>query len=72
VARFGQILTAGSVIAGVSLGQLGSDGPLNSYRDLLSRGLAVSADGTMLISAWSSSPGNSSGAGVYFQPLPSP
>jgi hypothetical protein len=59
-------------LSGVSLGQLSSNGLLTGYRDLLSRGLAVSADGTMLVSAWATSPGNSSGAGVYFQPLPVP
>jgi hypothetical protein len=59
-------------LTGVSLGQLSSNGLLTEGRDLLSRGLAVSADGTMLISAWANFPGNSSGAGVYFQPLPAP
>jgi hypothetical protein len=59
-------------LSGVSLGQLSSNGLLTGYRDLLSRGLAVSADGTMLVSAWATSPGNSSGSGVYFQPLPAP
>jgi hypothetical protein len=34
-------------LTGVSLGQPSSNGPSSAYRDLLSRGLAVSADGTM-------------------------
>jgi hypothetical protein len=59
-------------MTGVSLGQLSSNGPSSAYRDLLSRGLAVSADGTMLISAWAGQPGQTTGAGVYFQILPLP
>jgi hypothetical protein len=57
---------------GVSLGQLSSNGSSMAYRDLSSRGLAVSADGTIVISAWASSPGSVAGAGIYFQSLPAP
>ena len=49
--------------------ELSSSGPSTSNRDLASRGLAVSADGTMLVSAWTGTPGVS---GLYFQPLPAP
>lgn len=52
---------------GVSLGQLSSNGPTTSgYRDLLSRGLAVSADGTVLASTWAAS----GGGDVYLESLP--
>jgi Viral BACON domain len=57
---------------GVSLGQFSSNGSTSAYRDLLNRGMAVSADGTRLISAWTGSLGNSSAPGVYFQTLPPP
>jgi hypothetical protein len=57
---------------GVSLGQFSSNGSATAYRDLLNRGMAVSADGTRLISAWNGSPVNLSAAGVYFQTLPPP
>ena len=57
---------------GVGLGQLNSSGPTTSDRDLLSRGLAVSADGTVLVSTWSTLPGTDTGAGVYLQALPAP
>jgi hypothetical protein len=57
---------------GVSLGQFSSNGSTTAYRDLLNRGMGVSADGTRLISAWSGSPGNLSAVGVYFQTLPPP
>jgi hypothetical protein len=57
---------------GVGLGQLNSSGPTMSDRDLLSRGLAVSADGTVLVSTWSTLPGTDTGAGVYLQALPAP
>ena len=53
---------------GFLVAELSSSGP-SSNRDLASRGLAVSADGTMLVSAWASAPGVS---GLYFQPLPAP
>jgi hypothetical protein len=57
---------------GVSLGQLSSNGPTTTgYRDLLSRGLAVSADGTVLASTWNTS-ALTPGAGVYLQALPAP
>jgi hypothetical protein len=57
---------------GVSLGQVSSNGSTTAARDLLNRGMAVSADGTRLMSAWGSSPGNTSSVGVYFQTLPAP
>jgi hypothetical protein len=57
---------------GVALGQLSSNGSSTAYRDLLSRGLAVSADGTILISAWTNGPGSTAASGVYFQTLPAP
>ena len=57
--------------SGVSLAQLSSNGQPGAYRDLLDRGLAVSADGTRLISAWGGSPG-AAGAGVHFTSLPAP
>jgi hypothetical protein len=57
---------------GVSLGQLNSNGPpTNGYRDLQSRGLAVSADGTVLASTWAVSTGVTTG-NVYLQSLPAP
>jgi len=54
---------------GVILGVLSSNGSSSAYRDLLLRGLAVSADGTILVSAWT---GQSGQAGVYFQTLSAP
>lgn len=54
---------------GVSLTDLSSNGAGSAYRDLNIQGLAVSADGTRLISAWGSAVWNS---GVYFQSLPPP
>jgi hypothetical protein len=56
---------------GVALGQLSSNATTTGYRSLLSRGLAVSADGTMIVSAWGAQPGQPA-AGIYLQPLPSP
>jgi Viral BACON domain len=58
--------------SGASLAQTSSNGTITGAgkRDLLNRGMAVSADGTILISAW-----NTSGdflMGVYFQTLPLP
>jgi hypothetical protein len=59
---------------GFLLQELSSSGTsAGSYRDLASRGLAVSADGTMLVSAWTGLIGGTTPAsGVYFQPLPAP
>lgn len=57
---------------GVNLAQLSSNGLLGANRSLLTRGLAVSADGTILISAWAAQPGSASSVGVYFQSLPAP
>jgi hypothetical protein len=57
---------------GVSLGQVSSNGSTTAYRDLLDRGMAVSADGTRMMSAWVGSPGSASTLGVYFQTLPAP
>jgi len=50
------------------LGQLSSDGTSSAYRDLQSRGMVVSADGTMLLTSWASL----AGPGIYFQSLPAP
>jgi hypothetical protein len=55
--------------SGTALGQLSSNGTTTAYRDLFSRGMAVSADGTVLASAWYVS---SASTGVYLQALPSP
>ena len=41
--------------SGVSLAQLSSNGQPGAYRDLEGRGMAVSADGTRLMSAWGGS-----------------
>jgi hypothetical protein len=57
---------------GVSLAQLSSNGSPGANRSLLPRGMAVSADGTILISAWAAQPGTTSSVGVYFQSLPAP
>ena len=57
---------------GVSLGQFSSNGSTAAYRELLNRGMAVSADGTRLISAWTGNVGIPSAPGVYFQTLPPP
>jgi hypothetical protein len=57
---------------GVSLGNLSSNGSSGAYRSLTPRAMAVSADGTRLISAFTSDPGNLAGNGVYFQSLPPP
>jgi hypothetical protein len=57
---------------GVDLGDVSSNGIQATGRDLLVRGIAVSADGTRMMSAWSSSPGNLTGTGVYFATLPAP
>jgi hypothetical protein len=57
---------------GVGLSQVSSNGLPGAYRSLLSRGMAVSADGTILISAWAAQPGTTSSVGVYFQTLPPP
>ena len=57
--------------SGVSLALLSSNGQPGAYRDLDDRGLAVSADGTRLISAWGGSP-SATAAGVHFTSLPTP
>jgi hypothetical protein len=57
-------------VTGVLRGTRSSNGTATgAYRDSLPRGLAVSADGTRLMSAWSSS---YNGEGVYFHSLPTP
>jgi hypothetical protein len=57
---------------GEFLAQLSSNGLTDAYRSLLSRGMAVSADGTILMSAWAAQSGATSAVGVYFQSLPAP
>lgn len=51
-------------------GQFSSNGLPGGYRSLFNRGLAVSADGTRLMSSWSSPA--SVGTGTYFRNLPAP
>jgi hypothetical protein len=57
---------------GEFLAQISSNGLADGNRSLLNRGMAVSADGTILISAWAAQPGTTSSVGVYFQTLPAP
>jgi hypothetical protein len=57
---------------GVSLGQTSSTAPGSLYSSLLSRGLAVSADGTMLVSASPNQFPQAGSTAVYFQMLPAP
>ena len=49
-------------------GQFSSNGLTGGYRDLIDRGLAISADGTRLMSVWVGNMGN----GIYFRSLPAP
>jgi hypothetical protein len=57
--------------SGVALAQMSSNGQPSLNRDLENRGLAVSADGTRLVSAWLGSPGGTP-VGVHFASLPAP
>jgi hypothetical protein len=57
--------------SGVGLAQMSSNGKPGAYRDLEDRGMAVSADGTRLVSAWLGSPGGTP-MGVHFASLPAP
>lgn len=56
---------------GVSLGQVSSNGSTAAYRELMARGMAVSADGTILMSAFNLT-GTATATSVYFQTLPAP
>jgi hypothetical protein len=58
--------------SGANLAVLFSSGAYAGSHDLLSRGLAVSGDGTMLVSLWSAPSGSPVTGGFAIQPLPAP
>ncbi len=58
--------------SGALLGQLSSSAASGAQRDLLPRGLALSADGTRVVSAWAAHPAEYSAIGIAFQDLPAP